>query len=147
MRELNMTLGAVHPAALDAALRAALPGKAVGVSTYDLARPISIWLDDTATPDDEASAAALADAHDPVFLSADRQSITADGSDPANLTVTAPKPGAAPVTLLVAGTAVPVTLTDGVGVLSIVSTDPTTITVSVQNAANRSADQLTIEAV
>ncbi len=147
MRELNMTLDAVHPAALDAALRAALPGKVVGVSTYDPARPISIWLDDSATPDDEASAASLAAAHDPIFLSADRQNIAADGSDAASLTVSAPKPDAAPVTLLVAGTVVPVTLTDGVGTLSIVSADPTTIAVSVQNAANRSTDQLTIEAV
>jgi hypothetical protein len=147
MRELNVTLGAMHPAALDAVLRAALPGRVVGVSTYDPARPISIWLDDSATPDDETSASGLAAAHDPVFLSADRQSIAADGSDAAILAVNAPKPGAAPVTLLVAGTAVPVTLTDGVGTLSIVSADPTTIAVSVQNAANRSTDQLTIQAV
>lgn len=147
MRELNATLSAVHPAAFDAALRAALPGKVVGVSTYDLARPISIWLDNSATPGDDATVSTLAAAHDPVFVSADRQSIVANGSDAAILTVNTPKQGAAAVTLLVAGAAVPVTLTNGVGTLSIVSADPTTISVSVLNAANRSTDQLTIQAV
>jgi hypothetical protein len=146
MKELNATLTNVHPGALDAALRAALPGKVLGVSTYGPARPVSIWLDDSTTPSEETTAANTANAHDPVFLSADKTAIQANGTDTATITVSAPKPGAAAVTLLVAGSAVPVTLAGGVGAIQITSADPVSIPVSVQNPSNRSTDQITVEA-
>ena len=147
MRELNIAQNDVHPGALDVALKTALPGKVFGLSTYGQPRPLSVWLDDSATPADETTAANTAAAHDPVFLSVDRQSIAANGVDAAIVTVNAPRPDVAPVVLLVAGAAVAVTLIGGVGTLSITSADPATIIVSVQNAANRSLDQLTIQAV
>jgi hypothetical protein len=146
MKELNITLTSVHPAALDAALRAALPGKVFGISSYGSVRPISIWLDDSVTPVDEATAASIANGHDPVFLSVDRATIQANGTDAATITVSASRPGAAAVTLLVAGSAVPVTLSGGVGAIQIASADPASILISVQNPSNRSTDQITVEA-
>ncbi len=58
MKELNVTLTSVHPAALTTALQAALPGRVSGISSYGPERPISIWLDDSATTADEAAAVA-----------------------------------------------------------------------------------------
>ncbi len=146
MRELNMTPGAVHIGALDATLKAAVPGKVIGVSTYGPDRPISIWMQDSATPSDETTLTTLAAAHDPVYLSVDKPAITADGSDTATITVNASKPGAAPVSLLVAGVVVPVTLVNGIGTVTITSADPASIPISVQNAANRTTDQVIVTA-
>jgi hypothetical protein len=92
------------------------------------------------------AALAAANAHDPVILSVDRTSIPADGATEAVVTVRAPKPGAAAVSLLVAGSPIAVTLTNGVGTIRITSADPASIPVSVQNPANRSTDSLTVEA-
>lgn len=146
MRELNP--GAygfnIHLGALDTALRAALPGKVIGASTYGPSRPISIFVDDSASGADETAALANAAAHDPVFLTVDKTAITADGVDAATVTVRAPKPGAAAVTLLVNGSPVPVTLANGVGAVEVASLDPDTITVSVQDGDNRSTDTITI---
>jgi hypothetical protein len=86
-------------------------------------------------------------AHDPVFISADKTVITANGIDAAIITVSAPKQAAAAVSLLVAGTIVPVSLTNGVGTVEIASDDPASILVSVQNPTNRCLDTITIEAV
>jgi hypothetical protein len=152
MKERNVTLADVHPAALDAALHAALPGRVLGISTYGAARPLSIWLDDGATPLDETAATAIASAHDPVFLAADRPLeagralIQANGTDAVTITVSAPKPGAAAVTLLVAGSTVPVPLSGGLGAIQITSADPASIPISVSNPSNRSTDQITVEA-
>src|SRR5205085_627796 len=143
--EMNFAPGySVHTAALDAALRAVLPGKIVGVSTYGPARPISIWMDDSAIGADDTAAAGIAALHDPVFLSADKDSIQADGSDTVTLMVTTTNPAAAGVSLLINGAAVPVTLNSGAGTVQIASADPLTITVSVQDPANRSTDHIVI---
>jgi hypothetical protein len=140
MREVNPVVFGyeIQIAALDTALRAALPGKVFGVSTYGPTRPISIWLEDTTTPTDEGTALAIAANHDPIFLASDKTAISADGSDHAAITVTAPRFDAAPVTLLIAGVAVPVTMTGGVGTVEITAIDPGTIPVSVQSPDNRS---------
>jgi hypothetical protein len=125
---------------LDAALRAAGIGIA-GVSTGGYG--VIVHLD---SADDIAAANAVVAAHDPVFLSVDKQLILADGLDEATVTVRAPKPGAAAVSLLVDGVAYPVTLTDGAGTFTIASSDPLTFEVSVANPENRSADALIIQA-
>src|SRR5690349_3598734 len=67
------------------------------VTTYD---QVLCRLDDSATPGDLATADSVAAAHDPVFLSVDKAIIAADGVETATITVLAPKPGAAPVTLV-----------------------------------------------
>ncbi len=148
MQEINATLTAWREEALHAALKTALGAKCYGISTYGPGRDISIWLDDTAVQADKDSAAALAAAHDPVFLSVDKTTITANGTDAATVTVRAGKPGAAAVTLLVNGaTDWAFTLTDGVGSDTLTAIDPATITISVKNPDNRSTDVLTVEAV
>src|SRR5260221_7928032 len=96
MREVNVTLAAIHTLALDSALRAALPGKVVGVSTYGPERPVSLWLEDSATDLDVTSAEALAAAHDPVFLTVGKTHIEADGVDTSTITVSAVPAGAPP---------------------------------------------------
>ena len=152
MKEVNVTLTTVHPAALDAALHAALPGRVSGISSYGSARPLSIWLDDSVTPLDEATVTAVAETHDPVFLSADRPLeagrvlIQADGMDTVTITVSAPRSDAAAVTLLVAGIAVPIALSGGIGAIQITSADPASVLVDVQNPSNRSTDQIIVEA-
>jgi hypothetical protein len=73
MKELNPTIDNLNAAALDAAFRSALPGKVFGVSSYGSSRPVSIWLDDAATPSDETTALALAAGHDPVFVASIRR--------------------------------------------------------------------------
>jgi hypothetical protein len=147
MREVTVSLTVdVHPSSLDLALRAALGTHITGISTYGSNRPLSLWMDDAAVPADDAAAVTIANAHDPVFLNADTLQIPADGATAATITVYAPRSGAAAVSLLVAGTAVPVTLTGGVGTLAITSADPASIDISVQNPANRSTDLLTVEA-
>ena len=146
-QEVNATLTAWHEKALHAALKAALNSKCFGLSTYGPGRDISIWLDDSAGQADLDSAAALAAAHDPVYLTVDKTTITANGTDAATVTVRAGKPGAAAVTLLVNGVDWNITVTDGVGSDSLTSLDPVTITISVKNPANRSTDVLTVEAV
>src|SRR5262249_37575516 len=95
---------------------------------------------------DDTLATLTANSHDPVFLSVDRQTITADGLDAATVTVRALKADAAPIILLVAGTAVPVTLTNGLGQVTIRSSDPATLAISLQNPQNRTTDQIVVTA-
>lgn len=153
MIEINATLSDWHSDALFAACVAALGfvesgGKFGGVSTYGPARPISLWLDDSASGADETTAASLTAAHDPVHLSVDKATITANGTDAATVTVRAGKPGAAAITLLVNGvTDWPIALTGGVGTDTLTALDAGTITITVKNPANRSTDQLVIEAI
>jgi hypothetical protein len=92
MQELNLDLGNVQVMALDTALKAALGSKCSGLSTYGNGRPISIWLDNSAVQADIDTATALANAHDPVSLSVDKATISADGVATATITVSAPKP-------------------------------------------------------
>jgi hypothetical protein len=147
MKELNPTIDNLNAAALDAALRSALPGKVFGVSSYGSSRPVSIWLDDAATPSDETTALALAAAHDPVFVSIDKTTFQANGTDAATISVAAPNPGSAPVSLLVGGTSVPVSLSGGLGSITLTSADPVQLTVGVQNSENRFVGQFVIEAI
>lgn len=147
MKEQNVSLANVHTGALDTALRLALPGKITGVSTYNALQPLSIWLDESSSAEDESVAANITLAHDPVFLSVDKPTIQANGTDTATVTVRAPKPGAAAVTLSVNGVEYPVALVDGAATEPISSLDPITITITVKNPANRSTDMLTIQAV
>jgi hypothetical protein len=145
MQALNVPIDPLHIGALDAALKAALPDKVIGISGYGSARPITIWLDDSTSEGDQIIADSTAQAHDPVFLSVDKTEIVGDGVDTATITVNAPKVGAAPVVLLIDGSAVPVTLTNGIGTVPL-SSDPATVHVTVQNPENRTTDVITIEA-
>ena len=154
MQELNVSLAfLVNVGGLDAAIKAALGSKCFGVSTYgSAARPISVWVDDTAQPADLTTATNLANAHDPVNLATDKTSIQADGNDTATISVSAPKPGAAAVTLVCtkpdsSQVTQAVTLVAGAGTVQFKTIVPGTYTVTVQNPANRSADTITIEAV
>jgi hypothetical protein len=147
MKELTTTVDHLNAAALDAVLRAALPGKVFGISDYGSSRPVSIWLDETITPADETTALNLAAAHDPVFVSIDKTTIRANGTDTATISVSAPKSGAASVSLLIDGTPVPVLMSSGVGSITLTSADPVQLTVGVQNGANRFVGQFVIEAV
>lgn len=128
--------------ALDAAIRAALGDVITGVSTG----PYGVRVHFVAEPDEAtlSSAQSVVDAHDPVFLQVNKTTITADGADEAVVTVTTPKAGAAAVTLDINGQAVAV---DETGQVAIASLDAQTITVSVQNPANRSTQMITIKAV
>src|SRR5207244_544711 len=142
MHELTIALNyATHTAGLDSALRPGLSGKLIGVSTYGPITPISIWMDDSATNAEDATATTIAAAHDPALLAVDKTDIQANGTDTATITVTAPKPGAAAVTLTVNGTDYPITLANGVGRETITALDPGPITASVKNPSNRSTDQ------
>lgn len=146
-QEINATLTVWHEGGLNAALVAALGSKCHGMSTYGPGRDISIWLDDTAVQADKDSAAALAAAHDPCFITVDKTSIIGDGIDVATVTVRAPKPNAAAVVLLVNNTPIPVNMNLGTGTIQIASSDPAVVTVTLQNPQNRTTDSLTIEAV
>jgi hypothetical protein len=148
MRELTIEgAGEINEFALDMALRAALATKLIGLSTYGPKRAFSVWLADEANSADDATATALTGAHDPVFLSLDKATIQADGADVATVTVRAPRPGAAPVILLVNGQEAPISLLDGRGTLEIVSLDPTLITVTLKDGVNRCVDKLEVQAL
>jgi hypothetical protein len=144
MHEYKFLIENLHTPALHNALAAVLGGNFIGISTYGTDRPFSAWL---AGPDDETAAIVVITAHDPVSLSVDKSTITADGRDTATITVQTFRPDAEPVTLLVNDTPVPITLTNGIGTLEITSDDPTTITIVVQNPENRTTDILTVEAL
>lgn len=90
-------------------------------------------------------------AQDPVYIYSDKTLMLADNIERCTITVTAPKPGAAPVVLQVSvngGILVdfPIPLTGGIGSDYFTAKDPGTITVTVKNGSNRSADVLTIKA-
>ncbi len=147
MREFNSPLAFVHTAALDQALKTALPGKVIGVSTYGAERPIAVWMQDDTTPADDTAVQAILDAHDPVFLGMDKTLIRADGQDAVLLTIYAPRAGAADVTPVVAGQDVPLTLVNGLASDTLTALDPGAIIVTVKNGANRSTDSLMIQVV
>lgn len=138
-----------HAGPIDAAMRAA------GFDIYGVsAGPygVIVHFAEMPSPEQAQTALALIDAHDPVFLSVDKTQITADGVDFATVKVRAPKPGAAPVTLVITPSGGdPVTqavdLIDGVGTVEIDSIDPQVITVTVQDGDNRTTDSIEIGAV
>lgn len=118
------------------------------------------WDGDTPRPDfalsaDETkrqAAAAIVATHDPVFLTADKTSIAANGTDAVTVTVSAPKVGAAPVTLLITkpdGSTVTqaVTMTGGAGSVQLKTLLYGSYGITITNSANRTMDVLTVEAV
>lgn len=138
---------AADPLALHMAILAVLGSDFLSLGVTD--GVIEVGINDAVIDSDVT---AIIDAHDPVFLSVDKDQIDAGGVDSATVTIQAPKPGPAAVTLVIAGTvsddqAVAVEFTDGVGQVEISSDDPQIITVMVQNPENRTADSLTIMAV
>jgi hypothetical protein len=143
IEQIGPLTGSVHLAGLNGALRAVFP-QVLGLSGYGPSRPISIWLESAPSPAEQSTIDTTIAAHDPVFLSVDKNSIRADGVDEAVVTVTTPKTGAAPVTLIVNGVEV---APDEAGQVHISSLDPQTISVSVKDPANRTTDTLTIEAI
>jgi len=147
MIEVSVDVYPVETGGLTAALKDILPGKVIGVSTYGSIRPVSVWLEDSATEADQEQARLAALDHDPVFLSIDKTVIAANDTDTATITVKAPKHLAAPVVLVVNGVGCPVDIINGVGSLEITAGDPGLITISLQYPLNRSATQFTIQAV
>lgn len=152
MQTLPISMAYLNAQGFTNALRAALGAKVFGISDDGRALPVSIWLDDTATPGDVTTASNLAAAHDPVNLTTDKTSVQADGNDTATISVSAPKPGAAAVTLVctkpdASQVTQAVTLVAGAGTIQFKTIIPGTYSVTVQNPANRSGDTITIEAV
>src|SRR5690242_7783284 len=119
MKSTQALIGQCNAGALDQALKVALPGKVIGVSTYGPDMPITMFLEDSASAGDIVTAQALATAHDPVFLGTNKKQIAADGIEMAGIIVQAPKPGAANVVLTVTVSGVsqdlPITLVSGIG--------------------------------
>lgn len=151
MHEVTQSIAFLDTPSLDAAIRASLGVKSLGVSGSSFAdsstaAPVRLLMDDTASPADDAAAQALAVAHDPVFITVDKTKVVDDGIDVATISVRAPKPGAAAVVLLVNGTDCPVTLTTGAASVTLKSSTPAVLTISVKNPANRCATVLTITA-
>lgn len=157
----------LHQGALTVALIGALASKCQGVRCATLANfvplvttlennvPVDhvgycfIGMSDTAQPADDTIALNFAAAHDPVFLTADKTAIQANGTDTATITVTAPKSGAAAVTLVctppngVLQTEL-ITLVAGVGTMQFKSFVQGVFVIAVQNPANRSTDAITV---
>lgn len=137
---------AVNFWALDAAIRAELGEAVSGISLGapdPEGRRLRVHFTDTPTPEQEAAAGAVIDAHDPVFLSVDKTTIQADGIDEAVVTIRA----ASPVTLIVNGQDVAVELENGVGELGVTSDGPQTIRIVVKDGVNRCLDVLEVRAV
>lgn len=152
---VNTTLAYYNDAALSAALAAALPGVVDSISTFGPTRPIIMYLlgnEPVLTAPQQATAQGVFDAHDPVFLSVDKKSVAADGTDQITITVSAPKPGAAAITLICTkpdgGTVTQsVSLTAGVGTTTFKTRVPGDYTITLQSPANRTTDSLSIQAV
>lgn len=147
MIERQMTIDALHEAALDQAIHSTIGSMFIGLSTYGGTRPISLWFEDAATPNDIMAATVILTTHDPVFLSINKTRIAANGLDAAIVTVRVLRLNAEPVTLLVNNAPVLITLTNKIGTLEITSADPANITIAVQNPVNRTTDSLILEAV
>lgn len=145
----------VHTSALTDALKAALPGKVIGVNAGGVNRPVEVLLALTATDDDEPAITATVMAHDPVFIVPAKDQVLANGVDMVIVGINAPKPGAAPVTLQMAWKpgvqpawnvaqdwAIP--LTDGAGFDHMTANDRGTVAMRVKNGTNRSNEVLKI---
>lgn len=92
----------------------------------------------------------LVNNQDPVEISVSKFIFTADGLDTVIVNVSAPKPGAAPVSLNLGGslpTTIPVTLTNGVGAITVKSNMAGAIGISVAVGTNRNVDTITITGV
>jgi hypothetical protein len=152
--QVNLTY-AVHPGALTEALKAALPGKIIGVSTGGANRPVEVYLTLAATVDDEPTVTTTVMAHDPVFVTLSKDIVLANGVDMAIAGVLAPKPGAAPVTLQMAwkkddatlfvdATDWPIPLDDGAGFDHMTANDRGVVALRVKDGANRNNEILRI---
>jgi hypothetical protein len=65
MIELKIDYKDINAQQLDGELNAGIPDKVFGLSTYGPDRQISVWMDDSATPADQQTAADLVAAHVP----------------------------------------------------------------------------------
>jgi hypothetical protein len=65
MIPLNADYRDINPEQLHAEIKAALDSRFFGLSTYGSERPITLWLDDTASDDDMALAVDLVATHVP----------------------------------------------------------------------------------
>lgn len=153
MREYQAILAIeCNALALDGALKSVLPGKVLGVSTYGTGRPISVWLDDVSPESDNVTVDTVVAAHDPVFISADKASISANGTDTVTISVRTAKAGAAAVTLVVtkpdtSTVTQSVTMSNGAGSVQFKTQILGIYTIAVQNGSNRCADALSVQAV
>lgn len=87
---------------------------------------------------------------DPVYIAVNKLTFTADGLDSVQITVAAPKPGAAAVSLNLGGSlpaTIPVTLTGGVGVITVKSNMAGLIGITVAAGDNRNIDTLVITGI
>lgn len=152
MQQIIVSVRDLHTQALQNALSSTLGALSTGVTTARDQQVNGVMLSfaDQAQPADITNAQAIAAAHDPVFLSADKTSIQANGTDTVTILVQAPKQGAVPVTLSVSNGSSssdwgPFTLNQsGAGSDTFVATDPGVYVITVKNPANRSTDQITI---
>lgn len=149
---VNTTLANYQLGALSNAIKAALPSAVDGLSAYGPNRAIDMLYQGniaTLTAPQETTAQGIFDAHDPVYLTVDKNSVIADGTDTATITVTAPKVGAAAITLVCTkpdGTTTTdlITMTNGVGTTTFKTSLAGAYTITLQNPTNRTTDQLTI---
>jgi hypothetical protein len=152
---VNTTLAFYNTPALHSALVTALPGVVDSISAYGPDRPIDLWLAGQGailSAPQQVTAQGIFDNHDPVFLSANKTIIQADGTETVTITVSAPKQGAAATTVICTkpdGTTLTqaVALTLGVGTTTLKTKIEGTYTITLQNPSNRTTDSLTIQAV
>lgn len=155
MKALEFSVQLISITALDASIRASVPSF-LGLST-GVGIPSIAYMQDSVTPAEEASVGSLLSAHDPVFISTDKAVIYANGIDTATISVSAPKAGAAGVTLVITqlnndGVVIQtitqaVTMFGGAGTVQFKTQIYGTYTVAVQNGSNRCADTFSIQAV
>jgi hypothetical protein len=102
---------------------------------------------DTPTEQNLIDAQAIVTAHDPVFLTVDKLTLIPDESDTVLISVSAPKTGAAAVTLVIGMDEVAVTMADGAGSVELTALDAGTIDVTVKTGTNRNNETLRLVAV
>jgi len=157
--DYTINMPTANPAALDTAIKAALPGLIEGVRTEGwnpstgvlLNGSVIIGAANTLSGADQATMTTTATAHDPIILSIDKTSIAADGIDFCTINVIAPKAGAAAVTIVVTkpdGTTLTqaVTMSGGIGSVQFKTQIVGTYVIGVQNPSNRTSVTFTIQA-
>lgn len=132
---------------LQAAAQAAFGAAYVDCNATDSGASLTVYLTQ-AVPNQQTTWDGLVGAQDPVFIGQDKALVIADGTDFVTVTVNAPRPGAAPVTLQItqpSGQVVtqPVTMTSGVGSVQIRTFLYGIHQIAVLNPANRCATTLT----
>lgn len=136
---------------LHAAAAAAFGAVFIDANSTDNGASATVYLTQPVA-NQQATWDALVAAQDPVFLGLDRDQVLADGTDFVTVTVTATKPGAAPVTIQVTGpcgctNTQLVTLTSGQGSVQIRTFLYGPQTITLVNPANRNGDTLNFTGV